>query len=215
MSKFLLTLLITFSCFLANAQFKKGDVLAGGTLSYSSTKSTMVDNPDDQKSNTGNFNISLGKALKENTVFGVNISYQPHSVTSGSGANWTRDRTDGYGISIFYRMYRNLGKEFYLFGEAGGGYIGSTSSLKDRAGDKLSTGTSSGGQIYVTPGIAYKISSKFFLELSIPQIFSAAYTSAKTKSGSAVTASSDDFSIGANINSNPLNSLGIGFRLIL
>jgi hypothetical protein len=215
MTRIILTLLITLSFISVNAQFKKGDVLLGGTLLYSSNKSTNPYSPDEQKYNYGVFNISLGKAIKENTLFGVFIGFQPTSNTYNNGSILVTDKTDNYGIGIFYRMYKNLGKEFYIFGEAGGGYDGSTSSTKDSTGNKLSTGTGYGGHIYITPGIAYKISKKFFMELSIPEIFSLAYSSSNTKSGSVTTATNDGFNANANINSNPLNSLGIGFRLIL
>ncbi len=122
---------------------------------------------------------------------------------------------NGYGIGIFYRLYKNLGKEFYLFGEAGGGYIGSSSTSKDSLGNKVATGNSNGGQIYLSPGIAYKISKKFFIELSIPQLFTIAYSSSKTKSGSVITSSSDNFNVDASLDSNPLSNLVLDFGLIL
>ena len=215
MTRILLSLLVTLSLFSASAQFKKGDLLIGGDLSYSSNKTTSIYYTGEQKTNYGVFDISFGKALKENAVVGINLSYQPNVNTYNYGAGLITNRTDNYGIGIFYRMYKNLGKDFYLFGEVGGGYNGSTSSMTDSTGNKTSTGTGYGGRIYITPGIAYKISKKFFLELSIPEIFNAAYSSTKTKAGSVTISSSDAFAAGVNIDSNPLNSLGIGFRLIL
>jgi hypothetical protein len=215
MTRILLSLLVTFSIFSASAQFKKADMLIGADLSYSSNKTTSVYYTGEQKTNSGVFDISFGKAIKDNAVVGINLSYQPNLNTYNYGAGLISNRTDNYGIGIFYRVYKNLGKDFYLFGEAGGGYNGSTSSMTDSTGNKTSTGTGSGGRIYITPGIAYKISSKFFLELSIPEIFNAAYTSTKTKAGSVTINSSDAFAAGVNIDSNPLTSLGIGFRLIL
>ncbi|HEV3222094.1 MAG TPA: hypothetical protein VGZ90_04410 [Puia sp.] len=215
MTRILLSLLIIFSFYSANAQFNKGDVLIGGTLLYSSNKTTTPYNPSDQKNNYGDINISLGKAIKENTLFGIFINYQPSTNITNYVFGPITIRTDNYGIGVFYRMYKSLGKEFYLFGEAGGGFNGSTTSTKDSTGNKISTGTGYGGSIYISPGIAYKISKKFFLELSVPQIFSLAYTSSNTKSGSVTTGKNDSFVVNANLSSNPLNSIGIGFRLVL
>ena len=75
MSRFLLTLLtiLLFSC-LANAQFSKGSLLVGGELSYSEN-SYSANGATDQNMHTGVFNLSLGKAMNENTVFGINLTY--------------------------------------------------------------------------------------------------------------------------------------------
>ena len=159
-------ILISFST-LANAQFTKGSGLIGGTLSYSSGKTNYFNPSEDYNSSYGNFNISLGKAIRENAVFGINMNYRPRNYTSPSVNGKYKNTENSYGIGIFYRLYKNLGKEFYLFGEAGGGYIGSSSTTKDSLGVKVATGNSNGGQIYLSPGIAYKISKKFFIELSI------------------------------------------------
>ncbi len=215
MSRILLSLLIILSVYSASAQFNKGDILIGGDLSYSNNKLTSPYSPEEQKNNSGIFDISLGKAIKENALFGINLTYGTFSNTSGTGPDRATMTNHDYSIGIFYRAYKSLGKDFYIFGQAGAGYNGSTGSTTDSAGNQLSTSTGNGGSIYVTPGIAYKISKKFFLELSIPQLFSIAYTSSTTKSESVTTGTNDNFGVNANLSSNPLNSLGLGFRLIL
>jgi len=215
MSRILLSLLIIFFFYSASAQFNKGNILLGGNLSYGSSKSTSPPNPDEQKSNSGNIDISLGKAIKENALFGVNISYGGFSNMLGASVSPSKATSYNYGLGVFYRVYKDLGKEFYLFGQAGAGFNGSSYSSTDSAGNKLSNGTAYGGSIYISPGIAYKISKKFFLELSIPQIFSVSYSNSNSKSGSVSTGSGDNFGVSANFISNPLNYLGVGFRLIL
>jgi hypothetical protein len=216
MTRILLILLIVFSCsFMANAQFSKGKILLGGSLSFTNNKTSSPNYNNNQKSSNGVFNISLGKAARENAVFGINLNYQHNSFDYLIYPGFITVASDIYGVGIFYRQYKNLGKEFYFFGEAGGGYYGSTSTGKDSIGNKLSTGTINGGQIYLTPGIAYKISKKFFLELSIPQLFYASYSGTKSKTGSTTTSTSDAFVVGLNLNANPLTSLGIGFRFVL
>ena len=212
MCKILLTgvLLLSFS-FVASAQFKKGDVLLGGLLSYNSSTSQYFPN---QKVNNGIFMISIGQAVKDNAVFGINLSYSPLSQKNDDPGSFYDSKTNGYSAGVFYRVYKPLGKEFYFFGEGGANYIGSTSTAKDMSGAKISTATSNGGNIYIMPGLAYRISKKFFLELSIPNLLTVNYTSLKTTSnGSSVT--TDSFGAGVSLASNPLSSIGIGFRLLL
>jgi hypothetical protein len=109
-----------------------------------------------------------------------------------------------------------LGKEFYLFGEAGAGYLGSNSSGINDGGQKSLSGSGSGGQINFFPGIDYKISKKFFLEISIPNLFLAQYTSDKTDvTNGSQPSKNDQFVISTSLSSGPLDALGIGFRLIL
>src|ERR1700722_15067973 len=156
MSRILLSLLIIFFFYSASAQFKKGDILLGGDISYSSFKSTSPDNPYDQVNNVGGIGISLGKAIKENALFGINISYSGSSSTYGPSPGRLTMKSSSYGIGVFYRVYKDLGKEFYLFGQAGAAFNGSTSSTADSTGNKLSTGTGYQGSIYISPGLAYK-----------------------------------------------------------
>ncbi len=212
MSRILLSLLIILSVYSASAQFSKGDILLGGDLSYSSNKSTSPNIVGEQKYNSGVFGVSLGKAIKENALAGIDLNYD---VFSNTYIDRSTNTTHDYGIGVFYRVYKNLGKDFYIFVQAGAGYNGSTGSTTDSLGNQLSTSTGNEGSIYITPGIAYKMSKRFFLELSIPQIFSIAYISSNTKSESVTTGKNDFFGASANLSSNPLNSLGLGFRLIL
>ena len=213
-------ILLSIVCFLslslvASAQFTKGSVLLGGLASFSSNQSSSDYTPDKSGTKSGNFNISLGKAVKENSVFGVFINYQYYEYKYGITNGPSKNSSNNYGIGVFYRLYKDLGKEFYLFGEAGGGYQGGNSTSYDSLGLKSSTGNSYGGQVYLSPGIAYKISKKLFVELSIPQLFNVNYSNSKYKSGTATVSSNDNFYINANLNSNPLSSLGFGFRLVL
>lgn len=215
-----IALLICLSS-VANAQFSKGDILLGGTLSWGSNKNTYSHSPGEFENSNGYFNISLGKAIRENAVAGLNLTYQPSTNSYNSVIGKVKLITTGYTIGVFYRLYKNLGKEFYLFGEAGAAYSGSSSRTEDSLGNKVSQGSSSGFQIYLYPGIAYKISKKFFLEVTIPQLFAASYSSSKTEPVPGVVVpdgyygSSKNLNIGLYLNSNFLSNLGIGFRLIL
>ena len=212
MCKILLTgvLLLSFS-FIASAQFNKGDMLLGGQLSYNSTKNDYIPSLN---ANNGNFTVSIGRAVKDNAVFGITLSYSPGSQKNNDPNNFYDNTFNGYSAGIFYRLYKPLGKEFYFFGEGGANYIGSTSASKNMSGVKISSGTSNAGSIYIMPGIAYRISKKFFLEVNIPNRFSVTYLNEKTTS-SGISSTTDSFGASASLTSNALSNIGIGFRLVL
>jgi hypothetical protein len=229
MTRILLTLILVFCIsFMARAQFKKNDILLGGQLSYSYNSSTYTQPnasfpTNDSKSNYGNITISLGKALNENTVVGINLSYTPSSSTNYPSYNGNiplKYQSNGYNAGIFYRKYKSLGKEFYLFGEASAWYSWSDQSGKDSIGEKLISGSSWSVGIDLYPGIAYRISKHLFLELSVPNLFYAGYSKSNSANqyGTASevqTTKNDQLIISTSLSSNPLNALGIGFRLIL
>jgi hypothetical protein len=216
MTRILLTLLIVFSfSFIANAQFNKGDILLGGQLSYSENKTTS-NYPTNSNSNNGNFQISIGKAIQSNAIFGLNLGYTPYSYTNDyiGNTNPIEYKSHLYSIGIFYRKYYPIGKEFYFFGEAAGSYTGGPDSGKDSLGNQVSSGTTSGGNLGLTPGISYKISKRFMLDLGLPNLFYANYSSHKSTAQSQ-TSTYSQFSISTSLSSTPLENLAIGFRLIL
>jgi hypothetical protein len=222
---FLFSLILSTS--MAKAQFKKNDFLLGGQVSYN-YNSSSTNNPSalypiyDEKANSGNITISLGKAVSENTVIGIELSYLPSSVTNyqSAGPAPLKFKNNGYAVGVFYRKYKNLGKEFYLFGEGLASYGWSDQSGTDSTGLKRLSGSSWNAGLELFPGIAYRVSKHFFLELSIPDLFVARYykTNTVNQYGNATevqTTKSDYFAISTSLSSNPLTSLGIGFRLIL
>jgi hypothetical protein len=219
---------ILCSSFLANAQFKKGNIILGGQLFYGyNSGNQKYTNPPgypqyDQKYNYGNITISAGKALNENTAVGINLSYLPSTSKNdnGNGNGPFYYKNNGYSVGIFYRKYKTLGKEFYLFGQTDAYYNWSDQSVKDSTGSTISTGTGWGAGFDIFPGISYRISKHFFLELTIPSLFVIQYNKSSTSDhGSSVNynsnSQSDQFTISSSLSSNPLNALGIGFRLIL
>lgn len=218
MNKILLGTVIFLSfSFIANAQFSKGSILLGGSISYSDSKySTNAPNNPEQKYNQANFNVSVGKAISENAVVGLILGYVTSSTTYYVEYPYGPQpfRSDGYAVGVFYRKYKGLGKDFYLFGEADAFYSGGNQSTKDSTGSKISTGNSNMGSAAFQLGISYKISKKFMLDLSLPSLFSVSYGS-NNSSSQGVTTSNDQFAISTSLTSSPLSNLAIGFRLIL
>ena len=211
MNRILLTLSIIFISVFANAQFKKGDILLGGSLSYGTGTSS-----DTIKGNSGNFSISIGKAINESSVIGVNLGFQATSQNNYYYWNSPLDyHSNFYSAGIFYRKYKSLGKDFFLFGQGTAFFAWSTQTGKNANGIKELDGTQTGGGINVFPGFAYRVSKKFFLEVTIPNVFYAQYSSNKTVFQSIIQNVNKNFSMGTSLTSNPLSNIGVGFRLVL
>jgi hypothetical protein len=226
MTRNLLLPALLLSSFIVNGQFKKNDILLGGQLSYNYNSSSSSEPSgyypnSDQKMNYGNITISLGKAVNENTIVGIDLSYLPFSSTNSvtNGPPAIKYQNNGYALGIFFRKYKSLGKEFFLFGQGSASYGWSDQSGKDSTGEKVASGSSWNAGINLFPGIAYRISKHFFLELSIPNLFAVTYTKGHSTNQYGVndvqTSKSDQLLISTSLSTNPLTNLGIGFRLIL
>jgi hypothetical protein len=220
MPRIFLSLLIILSfSLLSNAQFSKGSLLVGGDLSFSSRTTSDNGSNTSQSYRSGFFYVSLGKAISENAVLGVNLTYSPYSVTNlyPNSLNTLGYKSNSYVFGIFFRKYKPLGKEFFLFGEAGAGFNLQNDTGKDSLGVVQLSGSGSGGQINFMPGVAYKVSKKFFIEITIPNIFLVQFNSSHENYPNAVPSDAKYhlFNISTSLNSNPLSALGIGFRLNL
>ncbi len=148
-----------------HAQIKKGAVLLGGELGFSTSTSTRDQaNPavQDTKSTAVVFSPAIGKAVKENLVVGVDLSL---SYSKNQNIYSVEQKAYLYGAGFFVRRYKELGKGFYLFGQAwAGGYY---NHQKDGDPSQPQSYTLNKGftiQVGLYPGIAYSLSNKFQLE---------------------------------------------------
>ena len=211
-----LALLFPITCMsiITSAQIGKGSILLGGQVSSYNSTIDYSTNQRSQKNNNSSFNISVGKAFKENSVFGINLTYNPS--TFSYSYNYINTKQRFYSLGVYDRQYKKLVKGLYFFTELGGAYVFSTQIDTDTLGTKLSTGKGSGGQLNLTPGISYKICKKINLEITIPNIIYAQYTVTKNETISPPQNSKENrFSFSTNLTSSFVNNLGIGFRLIL
>jgi hypothetical protein len=212
---FLLSALISLFSLTLSAQIKKGSVLLGGQISayHSKTHPSVIQS--EQELNTVNFNISVGKAIKDNAVLGVYGTYA-HAKSDNfyNGNSNYNSKLDIYKLGVFYRNYKKLAKDFYFFGELGTGYMGSKQIDNNVQGNNPIRYTSTGAELYLTPGIAYRVFKKLQLELVIPQIAGMQYEVRKTTAQGSVF-KQDMFQFNTNLNSSLLNNLGLGFRFVL
>lgn len=217
---FLLSAAIIIFSFATRAQIKKGAILLGGQLSYNDAVSNYSNSQPGQKNKSAVFNIAAGKALKENKVLGIAISYTHFNsdyIYNNNGNLYYNVNSNRYYLDVFYRQYKKLAKDFYLFGEIGAGYSGSKQTDTEIPANTKTRLTESGGRMYLTPGIAYRIYKKLQVELLIPQIAGVNYAVQKRTSAtsSANNSTQNQFGFNTSLNASWLSNVGLGFRFVL
>ena len=210
---FLLFGAVTIINLTASAQIKKGSVLLGGQLSFTDSKTAFNTPQPDQKYNSGSYNISAGTALKQNSVLGLYTGYSHYRFNNGNNF-YNKISEDRYNFGVFFRQYKKLAKDFYFFGELGTGYIGSNRTESTISPNVTTKYAQSGANIYLTPGISYRIYKKLQVELLVPQIAGVSFSVLKTTTQSN-SSRENLFSFNTNLNSSLLSNLGLGFRFVL
>ncbi|RXK83790.1 hypothetical protein [Filimonas effusa] len=209
MKKFLLfTASAVFITLSASAQISKGSSYLGGGLGFSTDKKTVDRpvSPDDseQKRTSVAVSPSIGFAYKENRVWGLFLNFA-HSSADGYKQNT-------YGIGGFLRQYKPFGNGFYVFTQESL-LLGYT-----KAGEFAKTYS---GAVSFAPGLAYDVSKKFQLELSLNNLVYANYGHSKTtrpavgSTPESVTKQTN-FNIGSSLsNLAEVGNITIGARFVL
>lgn len=214
-----LSLLLACTGLMGTAQIKKGAILLGGQLSYNSNSNAYwnVNQPNqtNQKSSGGNFNIAIGKAFKENTVTGVNIGFgSSKSDNFYNGSTYYNSHSNQYNLGLFYRKYKKLSGDFYFFGEGCVGFFSNKQTNTDIPLNNKTIIKGLGGNLFLTPGISYKICKKLQIEITMPGILNANYISYKAAPQTS-NPNQKQFAISSSLNGTLLNSVGFGFRFVL
>src|SRR3954469_4650817 len=209
-------LLTLFACIsIAKGQITKHSVLLGGQISYQNYNYHYQGEPSERKEKNGIFNISIGKAIKENSVYGLNLQYAPSTSTNAYiGSNFANVDTKQYGIGIFNRQYKMLAKDLYFFAESGALYNNRKDVYTDTSSIKEGTLKQWGAQLNLTPGISYRIYKKLHLEVTIPNIILIQY-SKTTDRPEAINTETKSFVFNTSLNGTTLSWLGVGFHFIL
>lgn len=216
MKKNLLLLILICSVVTVGAQISKNKILLGGQLGYSSDDYSYQ--PMGQKSNAGVFGLSIGKAFKENKVWGINISFSGYKTTDQQNASdIINSKVSNTSIGIFYRAYKKLSKELYFFGEAEAGYINTYSETYYRVANNTVKYKGNGGFASFTPGLAYKAFKKMYLELTIPSLINIRYSTTNiTQTAPQNNYTNHSFGFNTNLsNISNLGSLSVGVRFLL
>lgn len=213
----LLLVIIAIFSFSSSGQIKKGSVLLGGQLSWNSYKLERNTPQSDYKRNYGNFSVSAGKTIKDNSVLGLYAGYGTGKEENyNNGFTYFNSRSSNYNAGLFYRRYVKLARDFYFFGEAAGGYSGDDrTDIELLSGNKTKTNRS-GGELFITPGISYRVYRKLQIELQIPRIANLQYTSSKTTAPTAAASYKEKaINFNTSLSTSLLSSVGVGFRFVL
>lgn len=169
---FLSTLALSLSL-LSRAQIKKGDILLGGNLGFSSASPEPNDGTNafnNAKNTFFNIRPTIGKAIKDNLVLGINLLYS-YNRSTYAGANYYK--MTGYGAGVFLRRYIPLGKGFYFFlqEEANASFYRQNNGNTTPGFKANETNLS----LSFYPGVAYAIDRHWQIETGFPQLAALSY----------------------------------------
>ncbi|HEY0060454.1 MAG TPA: outer membrane beta-barrel protein [Flavisolibacter sp.] len=203
----------------ASAQITKGSKLLGGGIGFGGSRSDPPFSSYSKQANAS-VGISVGVAIKENLVAGGSLSYghasSNYHVPSGSPD--TRNTGNNYGAGTFLRRYVPLGKNFYLFGQAG---LDFGISNQEQVASATTKTKSKGWNVSLNaaPGISYALTRKFQLELGFNNLASLYYgKSTSETTGTGAPAGGDkgkSSSYGLSTSLGTSTPLNIGFRFLL
>lgn len=218
MKKTLLTASLLLPAFFGFAQFQKGNKVLGFGFGLSTGKGESQNSQFTQTntSNSVNGTFELGFATKENKLHGFYIgnSYsQNKSETNQPFSTNTKTTFQSYSAGYFTRMYKSIGKNFYVFGDIRGGYSYAQSKNINTI---ESTQKTHGINAAFFPGITYKWNNRFLLEVRTGDFISVAYNnSTSTNNANSQKFVSNSFSINSSLGLGFLQNFGIGARWIV
>jgi hypothetical protein len=145
----------------------------------------------------------------------VNLGYGSAKANNAfNGTTYYNSKLNQYNAGVFYRRYKKLAREFYLFGEAGTNFSSSKrTDAEIQSGSKTVTDVT-GINLTLMPGLSYKLCKKMMVEITLPDVFYASYGTYKItpQTGSS---KQEIFNTGSNLNRSLLDAVGIGFRFML
>lgn len=216
--KKVITLVITsFLIMNANAQFQKGNKVLGFGLNVQSSKEKS-DGPNAQISTSNSFQLSteLGFAAKENRLSGFFVG-TGYSKNKYETANQPQAGSESKSINIsggyFNRIYKSLGKNFFVFGEG-------RASLNYSQQDNNSIYNYPDSKLYsvnvgLYPGLAYKWNQRFLFELRFADFVNVGYSYRELKGGNNEKTVQNSVGLGTSLGLGYLNNIGIGARWII
>lgn len=200
-----LVIVFIFAGLVSKAQITKGSLLLGGNINFNSQKSAQPQGSGySPQSSQVIINPTIGKALKDNLVAGISMTWaQGQSSEDDGSGGISKIKTDVYGLGIFLREYTPLSSRFLFF-------------VQEELGGSMTIGkqqdTTSYNQYEVSlsldPGIAYMASRKVQLEITFQNLFSVSYL--HDKSGPFTSSS---FSTG--VATPNLQNVSLGFKFLL
>jgi len=208
---YLLTAGLLLAC-MAHAQLKKGDILLGGNINFSkqTTKPLNSNYPGFGDQTTIGFYPSIARAIKDDLLVGLNLTYAYFKSTNAYGNISTQD---SYGLGVFIRKYKTLGAGFALFaeGDLGGAYTLSNNYADGGAKPPANESYTVSAGFY--PGIAYFIGKHVQLETGLQNLGYIQYGHAKMGQDTQEV-ESNSFSVGTGL-SQALSNFVVGVKWVI
>lgn len=201
---------VFFFLFSAKAQIKKGAHFLGGTVNFSTSKTTSPGGVE-LKSNSVFLSPAYGQAVKDNLIVGADLTLE---VGSGEDVS-VKQETNGYGAGVFIRKYLTLGKGFYLFGQGRLGVNARKVENTQRFPPYVNVENRElSATLSFYPGVSYAINKKIHLEMGFNNLgyLQYAHTSSEASNVSGKS-KGNSFSIGSNLTN--FSNILIGMRFIL
>jgi hypothetical protein len=206
----------------ASAQFQKGNKVLGFGLGFSSGKGETQNSSSApvNKNNSFNGSLELGFAAKENRLHGffAGASAGQNKSESRPPANTvSKNESQSFNGGYFTRMYKSLGKGFYVFGDLRGGYFYSQNkNINTNFSTVENTQKTHAVNVSAFPGIAYKWSNRFLLEVRTGDLISIGYNrSINSNNSNNEKFVSNSFSFNSSLGLGFLQNFGIGARWII
>ena len=222
MKKTLLTATLLLTAYFGFAQFQKGNKVLGFGLGFSTGKSETQNNSfaPISKNNSFNGSVELGFSTKENRLHGFFAGAATGQNKSESGPptnNISKNQNQSFNAGYFTRMYKSLGKGFYVFGDLRGGYYYTENkNINTNFSNVENTLKIHTASVSAFPGIAYKWSNRFLLEVRTGDLISMGYSrSINTNSSNNEKFVSNNFSFNSSLGLGFLQNIGIGARWII
>jgi len=202
-----LLLSFVFVLFIASlhAQIKKGTVLLGGQIGFNAQKS----NPSFADGNAFFISPVFGQAIKDNLIVGVSATYSQRHYDYNPGTY----NLHSYGLGFFIRQYKELGKGFYLFGEAGAG--GNYYKEKQDLPNNISNYTNhvSSFRVSLYPGVAYAATRRLHIEAGFSNLALLEYNHNRKEVAGNADQTGNSFNFTSSLSSNA--GFTFGFRVLL
>jgi len=218
--KFLLASVVVLLISLTTkAQIGKGSVWLGGNIGYGSSRSTGVspiNNPSSYaKSNSFWIAPAIGKAVKDNLILGISLTYQ--NVHYSNYAQYEKDNENYYGAGFFVRQYVPVLNRLYLFGQGNINFRYSKSEADLNSNYPSNTHNETKGWsagLGFQPGVSFALNKKWQLETGFNNLLSVQYQSTKETSNYVqYNGKNQQFSAGLNLDN--ASSFYVGFRILL
>lgn len=216
MTKFLLSCLVLFIAFSANAQIKKNAVLLGGDFNITGQKSSNTYD-DKDKHFRSDIVLSIGKAVKENIVVGLNLGFTPRWSKYFPGQypdSSSKFTSTAYSVGAFFRKYKPLAKDLYFVTDVNAGYSHSGPFKSSNKPVNESKTINNSANASLVTGVSYRLYKKLYFEGSITVVV-VTYSDTKTSINDQ-SLRNTIFSFGTIITKgNTLNALSLGFRFVI